>query len=131
VPGVGLPPPPTVAGAPVDDPSLVAARQITQGWRAISEAISDAIRNVFNAGDPAPRGRLPQGTRPIDRWGISKDDVHVIKEGAYGEPNPTGWAGVTPDGHVIITGEDGEAKDVGHVDDFAHRPLSQFPRPRN
>ena len=80
---------------------------------------------------PAPRGRLPQGTFPIDRWGISKDDVHVIKDGAYGRPNPTGWAGVTPDGHVIITGEDGEAEDVGHVDQFSNRPLNQFPRPRN
>lgn len=80
VPGVGLPPPPPVVGGPVDDPSLAAARQLTQGWHAISEAVSDAIGNIFNASDPAPTGSLPLGTRRIDRWGISRGDIHDIKE---------------------------------------------------
>jgi hypothetical protein len=81
-----------------------------------------------NASENAPTDK-PTGTRPIDKWGIGKDPIHEIKNPSQGiGAGPKDWVGITPDGYVITTGQDGRAVNNGHVDDFTRRPLKQFPR---
>jgi hypothetical protein len=57
----------------------------------------------------------PVGTRPIDQWGLSKDDIHTIKNGI--NAGPKDWVGVDPEGNVW-TNEDGEASDQGPMDNY-------------
>ncbi len=99
-----------------------------QAIRFAGSWIQDAWSSIVNASDPAPND-LPSGTRPIDRWGISRGDIHDIKEGVFGDSNPTGYVGIMPQGQVIIAGPWGKAEDAGHVDQYTNRPLRQFPRP--
>jgi hypothetical protein len=49
------------------------------------------------ASEPGPKN-APSGTRPIDRWGISKDDVQDIREGIGAGPRD--WVGVSSEGNV-------------------------------
>ncbi len=88
-----------------------------------SEGSGDTEKNPKES---APSDR-PSGTRPIDKWGIPKDDVHDIKEGI--DAGPTSWVGIKPDGTVGTTGQDGKWQERGHVDDFTNKPLKKFPRP--
>jgi hypothetical protein len=61
----------------------------------------------------------PRGTRPIDQSGLDKDDVHEIKDGVGAGPRD--WVGITPDGHVITSDEEGNAVDHGHFGDYLPR----------
>jgi hypothetical protein len=98
------------------------------GWlTAIGITTGDNGANVYNNSESAPTDS-PRGTRPIDKWGIGREDIHDIKEGIGGLRGDD-WVGVAPDGTVIVTGPGGRAVDVGHVDDYTKRPLRQFPRP--
>ena len=66
----------------------------------------------------------PPGTRPIDSWGIGKDDIHDIKDGVGAGPKD--WVGITPDGDVITTGDDGKAVDHGNVNVYLNKPIHKF-----
>lgn len=87
----------------------------------------DTLHND-NKASSAPTN-APRGTRPIDRWGIPRGDIHDIKDGLGA--GPSDWVGVAPDGEVITSGPNGEAVSGGHVDDYTNRPLRKFPRPND
>ncbi|MGH6777758.1 MAG: RHS repeat-associated core domain-containing protein [Bradyrhizobium sp.] len=92
-----------------------------------AESIHDWLSGVlYNESAPT---NAPPGTRPIDKWGIPRGDIHDIKGPKGLQAGPTDWVGVTPEGNVITTGPNGEAVNNGHVDDYTNRPLKQFPRP--
>ncbi|MBU6462902.1 MAG: RHS repeat protein [Bradyrhizobium sp.] len=99
-------------------------------WSGVYDWLRDAFNGdgssgaVYNS-DSGPTD-APTGTRTIDKWGIGREDIHDIKEGI--QAGATDWVGITPGGNVITTGENGEAIDNGHVDDYTRRPLKQFPR---
>lgn len=58
----------------------------------------------------------PAGTRPIDQWpGLSKDDIHGIKDGV--NAGPKDWVGISPDGSVWIN-EGGVGSDQGSFEDY-------------
>ena len=64
--------------------------------------------------EPKPNN-CPPGTRPIDQTPWSGDHGK-IKKGA-GIP-PTGWTGISPEGNVIGSDENGDAIDLGPASDY-------------
>ncbi|HEX6552913.1 MAG TPA: DUF4157 domain-containing protein [Ktedonobacteraceae bacterium] len=64
----------------------------------------------------------PTGTVPIDESGLSKDEIHKIKDGVGAGPRD--WVGITPEGHVIVTGDDGQAVDEGPADSYYREGIS-------
>jgi RHS repeat-associated protein len=58
----------------------------------------------------------PAGTLPIDQSGLSKDDVHDIKEGVGAGPKD--WTGITPGGDVITGDHEGNAVNNGPKSDY-------------
>ncbi len=64
----------------------------------------------------------PLGTVPIDESGLSKDEIHKIKDGVGAGPRD--WVGITPEGHVIVTGDDGHAVDEGPADSYYREGIS-------
>jgi hypothetical protein len=68
----------------------------------------------------------PRGTRTIDQSGLSKDDIHEIKEGV-GAGGPD-WVGITPEGHVITSDEEGNVEDHGHYGPFLNKRRALIPQ---
>ena len=62
---------------------------------------------------PRPKN-CPPGTKPIDKAGLPKGQPDIIK-GNAGQ-GPRDWTGITPDGDVIVEGENGQAENIGPVD---------------
>lgn len=48
--------------------------------------------------------------------GWPRDKTHKIKDGLG--LGATDWTGITPDGKIIVTGENGKAVEVGHESDY-------------
>ena len=97
------------------------------GW--LGAALRDLYDGTWNStgvlwSDSAPSNR-PPGTRPIDKWGIGKDDIHTIKSGIGA--SATDWVGITPGGEIITTGPDGTAVNNGHVNDHTSKAIKKFP----
>jgi hypothetical protein len=69
----------------------------------------------------------PRGTVPIDQSGLSREDIHKIKQriGA----GAADWVGITPDGHVITTDENGNTVDHGQVSDLLAREATPLVDP--
>ena len=65
----------------------------------------------------------PTGTKPIDQSGLSKDDIHNIKDGVGAGAKD--WTGITPDGDVITGDENGDAFNNGPYGDYL--PHNQRP----
>lgn len=58
----------------------------------------------------------PPGTIPIDKSGLSKEDIHRIKDGIGAGPRD--WTGISPDGDVISGDSEGNAINNGPYSDY-------------
>src|SRR5262249_22983710 len=67
----------------------------------------------------------PRGTRPIDESGLDKEDVHKIKDGIGAGPRD--WVGITPEGEVITTDEEGNAENHGPASDYLREAHPEIP----
>lgn len=72
-------------------------------------------------GKPAVESRpddAPTGTKPIDRAGLTRPQVHGIKKRI--EAGPKDWVGILPEGEVISTDGDGQAVNHGPWENLTH-----------
>jgi len=84
--------------------------------------------------DEAPRDRsrrarprnAPRGTVPIDQSGLDRETIHKIKDAIGAGPDT--WVGITPDGHIVTTDEEGNIEDHGHVSDYARQGAENVPK---
>jgi RHS repeat-associated protein len=85
---------------------------------AVVGGLSSSDHPSVQLAKPKPGAKpkdCPAGTRPIDQFpGLSKDDVHNIKDGV--NAGPRDWTGITPDGNVITGDNEGNAVDNGPMD---------------
>ncbi|WP_265561639.1 RHS repeat-associated core domain-containing protein [Sphingomicrobium arenosum] len=59
----------------------------------------------------------PKGTKPIDKAGIDREDLHAIKDDIGAAPDD--YVGISPDGGIITTNpENGEAVHNGNIEDW-------------
>jgi hypothetical protein len=65
----------------------------------------------------------PRGTRPIDASDLDREDIHKIKDriGA----GASDWVGISPEGDVITTDEEGNAENHGPASDYLERRSQQ------
>lgn len=81
--------------------------------------------------DPRERSRQsrprnpPRGTRPIDQSGLDREDIHKIKDGIGAGPRD--WVGITPEGEVITTDEEGNAENHGPADSYLRESHPEIP----
>ena len=82
------------------------------------ESLGDALStDTYFKSKPGSKPKdVPTGTKPIDQQGLSKDDIHKIKEGVGARPRD--WVGITPDGDVITGNEHGKAENHGLYKDY-------------
>ncbi|UVT15741.1 MAG: RHS repeat protein [Nitrospira sp.] len=73
---------------------------------------------IFNKPDRSAKPRnCPTGTKPIDQFpDLDTDDIHAIKKGLGAKPKD--WVGITPDGDVIVGGDEGQATNQGPYKKF-------------
>ncbi len=89
---------------------------------AIAESMGwGAAMAAANAGASMPKPGskpkdAPPGTIPIDKSGLSKDDIHTIKDGIGAGPKD--WTGISPDGDVISGDSDGNSVNNGPYEDY-------------
>jgi hypothetical protein len=67
----------------------------------------------------------PRGTKPIDETGLDSDAIHKIKDGVGAGPKD--WVGLTPDGEVITTDDEGNAENHGPSTDYLPRTSTPVP----
>lgn len=73
-------------------------------------AVANAMMSKSKPGSK-PKN-CPAGTLPIDKYpGLSKDDVHDIKDAVGARPND--WTDIDPDGNVVTGDHNGDAVDNG------------------
>ncbi len=75
------------------------------------------ISRQISGRDKSRRSRprnAPRGTVPIDESDLTHEEIHSIKD--FIGARPTDWVGVTPDGHIITTDEEGNAEEHGKTD---------------
>ncbi len=119
-------------------PSQVLQRQTDDDWDEDDERPRRGGRGTRDrgrgrspgAGERSRQSRprdAPRGTVPIDQSGLSREDIHKIKQriGA----GAADWVGITPDGHVITTDENGNTVDHGHMGDLLAREATPLVDP--
>jgi RHS repeat-associated protein len=88
----------------------------------LGAAIGNTVEDLFSfaRNDPYRRSGKPNscpvGTKPIDRHGLSREDIHKIKKGIGA--GPADWVGIDPDGNVITGDADGNAENNGNYEDY-------------
>ncbi|MGH8568560.1 MAG: RHS repeat-associated core domain-containing protein [Gammaproteobacteria bacterium] len=102
-----------------------------------SRGIGELLDRLFNEGadgDGAPSAKpgnesrprdAPPGTKPIDKVGLSSDDIHDVERGIGAAPKD--WVGIAPNGDVITSDPAGNAINHGPVDDYTRRPTGLCP----
>lgn len=84
-----------------------------------SGALSFLQRALPPGKDKSRRSRprnAPPGTLPIDETNLTREEIHKIKKQIRSRPDD--WVGVTPDGEVIVTDENGDPEPQGNVEDL-------------
>ncbi len=82
---------------------------------------SDSRRR--NSAESKPKD-APRGTKPIDQTGLSHDQIHDIKRGVGARPQD--WVGISPEGEVITSDEEGKAVNNGEWETYT---LSKYEVP--
>jgi hypothetical protein len=59
----------------------------------------------------------PPGTKPIDQYGLNHGQIERIKQNA--DQGPRDWTGISRDGHVIVSDEEGNPVDLGTWEELA------------
>jgi RHS repeat-associated protein len=111
-PALGCIPAAAACGAAVVEAGVLIAIGVGATITLIDRIFSKPPKNPQEV---APKNR-PSGTVPIDQSGYDKDQVHGIKGGVGAGPKD--WTGITPDGDVITTDENGNAVNNGNVKDY-------------
>ena len=121
-----------------DEDCEIEATRIADAVDSVIIAPSHTVTNHSNAnallqrnGDGRERSRqsrprnAPRGTVPIDQSGLDREDIHKIKDriGA----GPKDWVGVTPEGEVITTDEEGNAENHGPATDYLREAHPEIP----
>jgi hypothetical protein len=80
-----------------------------------ASSVGDALDGIFFAKPGSkPRG-CPTGTKPIDQTPYTRDHERIKKGVGAG---PRDWTGISPDGDVITSDENGNAINHGPVDSY-------------
>jgi RHS repeat-associated protein len=82
-------------------------------------ALSDYADWLSHHSTPKPGSKpknCPGGTKPIDQTGLTKDDIHDIKDGVGA--GPADWTGIAPNGDVITGDHEGNAVNHGNYGDY-------------
>jgi hypothetical protein len=89
----------------------------------IGNAIEDTISQMAGrSDDPSEKSmqsrptNCPSGTRPIDRAGLTRAEIHKIKQGL--QAGAKDYVGIAPNGDVITTNPDGTAENHGGYGPF-------------
>ena len=91
------------------------------GQILVNNGYPNLSTNMFaKPGNQSRPKNAPSGTKPIDKLGLSRPDIHDIKDGIGAAPND--WTGITPDGDVITSNPDGSAENHGPADDYTQSP---------
>jgi hypothetical protein len=79
-------------------------------------SIIQESRGAKGPSEVAPKN-APRGTKPIDQTGLSRGEIHDIKDGLQAGANE--WVGIAPNGDVITTDPlTGNALNLGNFDVF-------------
>jgi RHS repeat-associated protein len=79
----------------------------------LNELLTPPVCQATSPSGDRPNG-LPTGTLPIDQIGLTRDQIHGIKQG-YGI-GAKQWAGIAPDGTIWVNDGTGNAEEVGCLD---------------
>jgi uncharacterized protein RhaS with RHS repeats len=109
--------------------AAIIACYATRTCQNFSDGARKATEYVFNNKSDNPTEKSPEdkrrgsaptdaprGTRPIDKAGIGREEVHDVKDGIGARPDD--WVGVDPNGDIVTTDpQTGKAVSQGNLSD--------------